>query len=189
MGKLTKLRIFKSRIIEHKFWGCWELTETVLNLICLVDAWYSSNCWATGWWNVSEPWSSYWGMTHKFDLLRVPSTQILDISLISIISQILDNNQTNDWKKMIQFACKTGMNASPFQEMYQQWAVGALGSQCHRRSALRKDIELENYAEQLEQAEQAREAIRYSSNENVETNSVIQRINGTRGTETIQHNF
>jgi hypothetical protein len=64
------------------------------------------------------------------------------------------------------------------------WAHNVIGG-LH----LRKDIELENDAEQIEQAEQARKAIRYNSNENVETNSVIQRINGTRGTETIQHNF
>jgi hypothetical protein len=43
---------------------------------------------------------------------------------------------------------------------------------------LSKDIELENEVEQVEQAEQARQAIRYNSNENVETNLVIQRING-----------
>jgi hypothetical protein len=70
---------------------------------------------------------------------------------------------------------------------YDQWALWAHNVKGGLH--LSKDIELENDAEQLEQAEQAREAIRYSSNENVETNSIIQRINGTRGTETIQHNF
>jgi hypothetical protein len=91
MGMLTKLNECKSRIIEHKFRGCWTLIETILHLICLVDAWHSNNSWAVVWWNVYVPWSSWWGMTRWFYSSHI---RLVESSLEWMISTLKIQSQT-----------------------------------------------------------------------------------------------
>jgi hypothetical protein len=134
-------------ITEHRNGGCWTLTETILQLVCLDDAWHSKKSWAAAWWNVSGPWSSWWGMTPSYCSSHITH---VEISLEYMVSTLNTQSQTltipesktlelceqgSMFNSMIFQKFRNWMKGSPYQLMHQLWSGPGQGSQIDTRSA------------------------------------------------------